>query len=207
MLTYSTIRVQNVALAITILCLSACANMTNNTPIVGQLDNNPPIALGNIEYHTAILAQELFINLRVDKQYRYAVATFVPVKSLEFDAQDQGPLMLLGHQLEQGLLTEASRRGFITQDYKVTNDIIIRQDSEAVFSREVNRLSETQSVDFFISGTITEQQEGAIVNARVIHVKTKDVVAAATKFIPADVFWQREKVSKRNGLIYRTSSK
>jgi TolB-like protein len=76
-----------------------------------------------------------------------------------------------------------------------------------VFSREVNRLSETQSVDFFISGTITEQQEGAIVNARVIHVKTKDVVAAATKFIPADVFWQREKVSKRNGLIYRTSSK
>lgn len=207
MLNYLISRIHYTVLIIAILGLNACANMTQKTAIVGQLDSNPPIALGNIEYHTAILAEELFINLIADKQYRYAVAAFVPVKSLQYDSNDQGPLMLLGHQLEQGLMTEASRRGFITQDYKVTNDIIIRQDSEAVFSRDVNRLSDTQSIDFFISGTITEQQEGAIVNARVIHVKSKDVVAAATKFIPADVFWQREKVSKRNGLIYRTSSK
>lgn len=207
MLSYFNLSIQSVVVTFAILGLSACANNTNKMPIVGQLDNNPPIALGNIEYHTAILADELFINLRADKQYRYAVAAFVPVKSLQFDPEEQGPLMLLGHQLEQGLMTEASRRGFITQDYKVTNDIIIRQDSEAVFSRDVKQLSDRQPVDFFISGTITEQQEGAIVNARVIHVKSKDVVAAATKFIPADVFWQREKVSKRNGLIYRTSSK
>jgi TolB-like protein len=206
-LTYFNSSIQYVVVTLAILCLSACANLTDKTPIVGQLDNNPPIALGNIEYHTAILAEELFINLRADKQYRYAVAAFVPVKSLQYDPEEQGPLMLLGHQLEQGMMTEASRRGFITQDYKVTNDIIIRQDSETVFSRNVKQLSDTQPVDFFISGTITEQQEGAIVNARVIHVKSKDVVAAATKFIPADVFWQREKVSKRNGMIYRTSSK
>lgn len=187
--------------------LCACSTQKAQMPIIGQLDNNPPVALGNIEFHTAVLAQELFMNLTADKQYRYAVASFVPVQSLAYDNQDQGPLMLLGHQLEQGLMTEANRRGFITQDYKVTNDIIIRQDSETVFSRDVTKLSETQSVDFFISGTITEQQEGAIVNARVVHVRSKDVVAAATKFIPADVFWQREKVTKRSGLIYRTSSK
>lgn len=187
--------------------LCACTTQKAQMPIIGQLDNNPPVALGNIEFHTAVLAQELFMNLTADKQYRYAVASFVPVQSLTYDNLDQGPLMLLGHQLEQGLMTEANRRGFITQDYKVTNDIIIRQDSETVFSRDVTKLSETQSVDFFISGTITEQQEGAIVNARVIHVRSKDVVAAATKFIPADVFWQREKVTKRSGLIYRTSSK
>ena len=168
--------------------------------------NNPPPALGNIEYHTALLAQELFAQIRVERDYRYAVVNFVPVTTLKYQASLQGPLMLLGHQLSEGLVTEASRRGLITQDYKTTSDIVISSDAEYVFSRNVERLKGMQDIDFYIAGTITEQQEGAIVNARIIHVDSKDVVAAATKFFPVDVFWQREKVSTRNGLIYRTDS-
>ncbi len=172
-----------------------------------RLEQNQPVsALGNIEYHTALLANELFANVRVDRDYRYAVINFVPVNSLKYEASQQGPLMLLGHQLAEGMMTEASRRGFITQDYKTTNDIVVREHSETVFSRNVERLNAMQDVDFYIAGTITQQQEGAIVNARIIHVKSKDVVAAATKFFPADLFWQREKVTQRNGMIYRTGS-
>lgn len=186
--------------------ISACANLDENTGS-SQLDRlSPDSALGNVEYHTAILAEELFANLKGGAQFRYAVVGFVPVETLSFDTSTQHPLMLLGHQLEQGIMTEASRRGFITQDYKTTNDIIIKPNSETVFSRDVEKLSSIQQIDFFISGTITHQQEGAIVNARVIHTQTKDVVAAATKFFPAELFWQRESVTSRNGLIYRTGS-
>ena len=170
------------------------------------LSQAAPSALGNVEYHTALLAQELFANVQGSKQYRYAVAGFVPVDSLKYNPYEQGPLMLLGHQLEQGMVTEAARRGLITQDYKTTNDIIISDTSDRVFSRNVEHLDGGKSVDFFISGTITHQQEGAVVNARIIHVQTKDVVAAATKFFPAGLFWQREKVTTRNGMIYRTGS-
>lgn len=159
--------------------------------------------LGNIEYHTAELASELFANLPVAKQYRYAVAGFVPVKSLRFDGMEQHPLMLLGHQLEQGMMTEANRRGLITKDFKVTDGIVMEPMADRVFSRNVAQLGEQQKVDFFISGTITEQQEGAIVNARIVHVQSKDVVAAATKFFPAGVFWDRESVTSRNGMLYR----
>lgn len=189
--------------------LSACSLTTlqqsdaiDSTAV--EHSSKPISALGNIEYHTALLAQELFSSVRVDRDYRYAVINFVPVESLRYSSKQQGPLMLLGHQLAQGMVTEASRRGFITQDYKTTNDIVINKDSETVFSRDVTRLNPMQDVDFYIAGTITEQQEGAIVNARIIHVKSKDVVAAATKFFPAELFWQREKVSQRGGMIYRT---
>ena len=184
---------------------AGCSSVDNKQH--GQvLTEDTPLPLGNVEYHTALLAQELFANVQVSKQYRYAVAGFVPVDSLTYNPSAQGPLMLLGHQLEQGMMTEASRRGLITQDYKTTNDIIINHNSDRVFSRKVEHLGNHQSVDFFISGTITEQQEGAVVNARIIHVQSKDVVAAATKFFPAGLFWQREKVTTRNGLIYRTGS-
>ena len=166
--------------------------------------------LGNIEYHTSILADELFANFRHSEnrgQYRFAVAGFVPVVHMEYLPAKQHPLMLLGHQLEQGLVTEALRRGLITQDYKVANDIIINHHADRVLSRQLDQLSKQKlDVDFFVSGTITEQQNGAIVNARVVHVKSKDVIAAATKFFPSGLFWQREKVTTRAGKLYRTES-
>lgn len=163
-------------------------------------------ALGNVEYHTSQLANELFARVRPDRDFRFAVVSFVPVGSLKQAPQQQHSLMLLGHQLSEGLVTEASRRGFITQDYKVTNDILITDNSEYVMSRDVTRLAPLQNVDFYIAGTITEQQEGAIVNARIIHVESKDVIASATKFFPAELFWERETVTTRGGMLYRTDS-
>ncbi len=164
-------------------------------------------SLGNAEFYTSALADELFAGLRPNTKARFAIATFVPVTTLKFDADNQNPLMLLGHQLEQGMLTEASKRGFIAQDYKATNDIIIEKEADRVFSRDVSDLYlHHHSVDFYISGTIVEQQYGAIVNARIINVKSKDVVAAATQFFPSDLFWQAESVTSRGGLIYRSSS-
>ncbi|MCY7296570.1 FlgO family outer membrane protein [Alteromonas sp. a30] len=190
------------------LTLSACAKgVTRHT---NTLKSTPP-PLGNIEYHTSVLADELFANFRHTsdrQQYRFAVAGFVPVKSLQHQVNSQHPLMLLGHQLEQGLMTEASRRGFIPQDYKITNDIIIEKTADRVLSRDTQHLKKAGlGIDFYVTGTITEQKNGAIVNARVIHVKTKDVVAAATKFFPDTLFWDKEMVTTRDGMIYRTSAK
>ncbi|WJG08301.1 FlgO family outer membrane protein [Aliiglaciecola sp. LCG003] len=187
--------------------LQACSsNQTVNhtgSAVAPQLAVSP---LGNVEYHTSELADELFARVKLDREYRYAVVSFVPVTSLKFSGLQQHPLMLLGHQLSEGMVTEASRRGFITQDYKITNDILISSDTENVMSRDVTRLAPLKDVDFYITGTITEQQEGAIVNARIVHVQSKDVVAAATKFFPAQIFWLREKVTTRGGMIYRTDS-
>lgn len=194
---------------ITLLCVFnwSCSNLPQEikqTRIINESNSVP--ALGNIEYHTSLLADELFANVNLDRDFRYAVVTFVPVDNLKYDQQQQNPLMLLGHQLSEGMITEATRRGFITQDYKATNDIVVTKQADYVFSRDVTQLQPMKDIDFYIAGTITEQQEGAIVNARIIHVQTKDIVASATKFFPADVFWQREKVTSRNGMIYRTGS-
>lgn len=181
-----------------ILALTACSSQTPR-PVVDEL--------GNIELHTYELAQELFENFEAKydsaHNYSYVVATFVPVAQLQYQPNQQHPLMLLGHQLEQGMITEASRRGYIPQDFKVTNDIIIEKHADRVLSRNVDDLSASRRVDFYISGTVVEQASGAIVNARIIQVDNKAVVAAATKFFPENLFWREQKVTTRNGMLYR----
>jgi TolB-like protein len=186
-----------------IFSLSGCANLLSlNQPKEVQVKQQN---LGNAELYTFRLAQELFANLSADRQYRYAVAGFVPVTTMQMNLDEQGPLMLLGHQLEQGMMTEAVRRGFVAQDYKASNAIIMSDLYERALSRDLQHLSALQNIDYYITGTITAQQHGAIVNARVINVRNKDVVAAATSFFPADLFWQQEQVTLRNGQLYRSN--
>jgi hypothetical protein len=184
--------------------MSGCVNVPEQGKRASQQEIVPK-ALGNAELYTYELAQELFANMTTDRQYRYAVVGFVPAASMQQDINQQGPLMLLSHQLEQGLTTEAVRRGFIAQDYKATNTIIMSDNSERALSRNVEHLRAMQAIDYYITGTIVEQEKGAIVNARIINVRNKDVIAAATKFFPSELFWQKEQVSLRNGMLYRTT--
>lgn len=172
-----------------------------------QMSQSDPLAipaLGNVEYHTYILANELFADLRPSRQARYAVAGFVPVDTMKYNKNDQHPLMMLGHQLEQGMMTEATKRGFTTQEFKLSNDIIVNDESDRVLTRNIDQLSDIERVDFYITGTLVYQQSGAVVNARIINVRNKDVVAAATRFFPAEIFWEEERVTSRNGRLYRT---
>jgi TolB-like protein len=185
-----------------IFTLSGCANLLSQTSDTAQ--KRAPNPLGNSELFTFRLAQELFSSMQADRQYRYAVAGFVPVTTMEVNLNEQGPLMLLGHQLEQGLITETVRRGYVAQDYKASNAIIMTNSYDRVLSRDLAHLSELQNVDYYVTGTITPQQNGAMVNARIINVRNKDVVAAATSFFPADLFWGIEQITLRNGQLYRS---
>lgn len=187
-----------------LLSLPGCSVIKHNVkaPAVAE-----PTALGEAELHTHWLANELFSAMRPDRNYRFAVAGFVPVDTFKTNHNEQGPLMLLGQQLEQGLITEAVKRGYIAQDYKAANNITITEKSDRVLSRDIAQLNTVQRVDFFITGTITHQQEGAVVNARIINARNKDVIAAATQFFPGDLFWNTEQVTTRGGKLYRIETK
>jgi len=199
-------------LAVMIVAITACAG---SKPFVSKVKPVPLTAMkvkadSRVHNYTAKLAQQLFENFvygDVSKQkLRFAVATFVPVDTLITPERDVGPMRLLGLQLEQGMMTELSSRGYIAQDYKVTNSLIIHEKSDRVFSRAVDELSTNHpDVNFYLSGTLTEAQRGIVVNARIIDVKNKDVLGAATTFVPNDVLWQEEQVTTRGGMIYRSS--
>jgi hypothetical protein len=162
--------------------------------------------LANVELHTFELANELFNGHNFQPDARYAVVGFVAAKTHQLQPNFHHPLMQLSYQLEQGLMTEADRRGFIARDFKVAADIIMGDEGERVLSRSMQHLDKHVDVDYYITGTMVEQQGGAVVNARIIHVESKDVVSAATRFFPDTLFWEEEKVTTRNGMLYRSGS-
>lgn len=185
--------------------LTGCAS--ENSRAMLQEENMALPALGNMEYHTYVLANELFANLRPSRQAKYAVVGFVPADTMEVSPGNQDPLMMLSHQLEEGLITEAVKRGYTTQEFKLTDDIVMGARADRVLTRDIDLLPGIERVDYYITGTLVRQQAGAMVNARVINARTKDVVAAATRFFPEGLFWQEEKVTTRNGRLYRTEDK
>ena len=184
--------------------LSGCSSSDEPKSQFAQTDASDVSALGNVEYHTYMLANELFADVGSARQSRYAVVGFVPADTMKYSAGHQHPLMLLGHQLEQGMITEATKRGFSTQEFKLSNDIIVSNESDRVLTRDIDQLSNIERVDFYITGTMVYQESGAVVNARIINARNKNIVAAATRFFPAELFWQEEQVTTRNGKLYRT---
>lgn len=201
-------KVKFLATGLISVCLMLGCASKNNAPSSAEVSSGLPIpALGNVEYHTHVLANELFAGMRPARQARYAVVGFVPVDTMAFDTKNQHPLMLLGHQLEQGLITEATKRGFTAQEFKLSNDIKLSDQADRVLTRDIDSLSGVERVDYYITGTMVYQEAGAVVNARVINARTKDIVAAATRFFPEDLFWQKEQVTSRGGMIYRTEKK
>ena len=184
--------------------LSGCSSSDEPKSQFAQTDASNVSALGNVEYHTYMLANELFADVGSARQSRYAVVGFVPADTMKYSADHQHPLMLLGHQLEQGMITEATKRGFSTQEFKLSNDIIVSNESDRVLTRDIDQLSNIERVDFYITGTMVYQESGAVVNARIINARNKDIVAAATRFFPAELFWREEQVTTRNGKLYRT---
>ncbi|GMM72758.1 hypothetical protein MTsDn5_27100 [Alteromonas gracilis] len=184
--------------------LAGCSTLEEPKSQFSQTNTDDISALGNVEYHTYMLANELFADVGPARQSRYAVVGFVPVDSMKYSADHQHPLMLLGHQLEQGMITEATKRGFSTQEFKLSNDIIVSDESDRVLTRDIDQLSNIERVDFYITGTMMYQESGAVVNARIINARNKNIVAAATRFFPAELFWREEQVTTRNGKLYRT---
>ena len=184
--------------------LAGCSTLDEPKSQFAQTDTIDVSALGNVEYHTYLLANELFADMNPARQSRYAVVGFVPADTMKYSADHQNPLMLLGHQLEQGMITEATKRGFPTQEFKLSNDIIVSDESDRVLTRDIDQLSNVERVDFYITGTMVYQESGAVVNARIINARNKNIVAAATRFFPAELFWREEQVTTRNGKLYRT---
>ncbi len=170
--------------------LSGCSSSDEPKSQFAQTDASDVSALGNVEYHTYMLANELFADVGPARQSRYAVVGFVPADTMKYSAG--------------GMITEATKRGFSTQEFKLSNDIIVSNESDRVLTRDIDQLSNIERVDFYITGTMVYQESGAVVNARIINARNKNIVAAATRFFPAELFWREEQVTTRNGKLYRT---
>lgn len=132
-----------------------------------------------------------------------AVASFVNLDDLE-------STHWLGNQLAESLVYELQHHGLKVIDYKTTGNIRVTPEGDFVQSRDWQQLPSRQLIDYVVTGTMTKQDGGVLVNARIIGMKSNVVVATSQAYIPDWVIGEeishQQNVKMQNGKIYRDAN-
>jgi len=146
-----------------------------------------------------MLESSAFVNAKTP----VAVASFVHLKDLE-------STNWLGNQIAENFVHELQRHGLVVIDYKTTGHIRVTKEGDYVFSRDWKELPERQIIDYVVTGTMMEQENGVLVNARMIGIQSRVVVATAQSFIPIWVLGEEkshsENVKMKDGMIIRSNA-
>lgn len=133
-----------------------------------------------LDYFVQSMTEDLIVsNTSVTARTPIAVTSFV-------DMQNMDTTNWLGNTVSESFINQFQQRGFKVVDYKTTGSIQVTQQGDFAFSRNWKDLAEQQDIQYVLTGTMLRQDGGVIVNARVVGMKTRIVVATAQAFLPAD---------------------
>lgn len=129
-----------------------------------------------------------------------AVASFVDLKTLD-------TTNALGEQLAEDFIHELHRRGEVVLDYKVTGHIRVTPDGDFTMSREWTELSKRIPAARILTGTMSKNKMGVVLNMRVINMRNRMVEATAQGFVPNELllsqFEQKPVVLVTKGMVVR----
>lgn len=144
--------------------------------------HNLPAPERNINFYVRGLMQDLISNLQfVNETTPVAVTSFVMLDS------DYQSATLLGNQIAESLVHEIHKFGIPVIDFKTSSTIQIDEQGDYIFSRNPEKMTEDLPIHYVFGGTMVKHQGGYLVNARVVGLNSKAVVASAQSFIPSAV--------------------
>jgi TolB-like protein len=172
------------------------------TPTVTALSPQP------LGFYTERLARQLFAQLDDSPLWltrpQIAVSSFLPATALSLqDANSEQ--RDFANQLSESMLAHSREFGYAVYEYRLSNEVLLAGEYEQALSRQLSDINRKGSANTLLTGTYTLQQDAVIVNARLIHIPSKQVLAAVTDYIPANVLWSTQQVNKRGAMFYRQS--
>lgn len=91
---------------------------------------------------------------------------------------------ILGNQLAEYFITEIQQFGLAVVDFKMTSGVKVTEKGDFVFSRDSFELAQDLQMDHMLSGTMIDKAKGVQINARIVSIDNKRVVASASVLIP-----------------------
>ena len=91
---------------------------------------------------------------------------------------------LLGKQMAESFVHELHKFRVPVIDFKATDYIRITDGGDFVLSRDYLELSSSLQIDYVLTGTMAKHQGGVLVNARILGIESRAVVASAQMLVP-----------------------
>ncbi|CAM4085303.1 FlgO family outer membrane protein [Pseudoalteromonas ostreae] len=141
------------------------------------------------------MALDLVDTMQTELDTSIAVTSFVDLDaSLNNSSQ-------LGNQLSESFIHQLQKFGYGIVDFKTTDQITMNPRGDFVFSRDIEQLADQRIASHVLSGTLIYRSNGVEVNARIIDITSKRVVASSNKILPyyvlnnADIHLQRASIN------------
>lgn len=135
------------------------------------------VKLDNYVEQMAIELSDLLSETQ-DMSTELAVASFVRLDGT-LQTSDQ-----LGNQLAETFMHQLHRFGYQVVDTKLLDNVHITRMGDYVFSRKSKSRFNSEAAEYVLSGTMLYREKGVLVNARVMSLESKKVVATTSKMIP-----------------------
>jgi len=144
-----------------------------------QVKNNDTNSVMNINHYVKKMMLGLVDNLQyVNTKTPIAVTSFVNLDGQFSQAS------LLGNQLAESFIHEVHAFGIPVIDFKTTDFIRITPSGDFAFTRDFLELENNNAIEYILAGTLVKHHRGYLVNARIVGINSKAVVASAQGLIP-----------------------
>lgn len=136
----------------------------------------------DINFYVRGLMQDLVSNMQyVNTATPLAITSFVMLDS-DYQSSD-----ILGMQIAESFIHEVHKFGIPVLDFKTTEYIRVTPQGDFILSKDYLELEGELPIKYVVAGTMTKQLNGILLNARIIGLESKAVVASAQGFLPTAV--------------------
>lgn len=146
----------------------------------GKYHSRPPTK--HVGDYVQNMAQDLVSNMKdlTDK-------TPIGVTNFALIDSDLHKTNLLGYQLSESFIHEMHKFRIPVIDFKATEYIRVTDHGDFFLTRDFLELTGNAPIEYILTGTLTKHQGGYLVNARILGLRTKAVVASAQMLMPMDI--------------------
>jgi len=141
------------------------------------------------------MALDLVDTMQTELDTSIAVTSFVDLDATLNNSNQ------LGNQLSESFIHQLQKFGYGIVDFKTTDYIAVNARGDFVFSRDIEQLADKHIASHVLSGTLIYRSSGVEVNARIIDINSKRVIASSNKTLPyyvlnnADIHLQRASIN------------
>ena len=160
----------------------ADSQFQSNNVLINPNDKKHKSVTHNINHYVRGMMHQLIGNLKyVNTQTPIGVSSFVFLNS-KLDETS-----LLGNQIAESFIHEVHQVGIPVIDFKTMDFIRVTDQGDFIFTRDFLELNAGVSIQYILTGTLSKYQSGYLVNARIIGLTSKAVVASAQGYIPDNI--------------------
>ena len=160
---------------------SGCDTIKAENTLSGS---NTKLATTNLQLNIlSEYTEQMAADLRNDVRGMQLTPPLVVASFVNLDSSLQNT-NTLGTQIAESFINQLQQMGLPVSEHRISAKLNINEQGDFAFSRNPDQIAPQLNTGHVLTGTMIKNNQGVLVNARIINLESNTVVASASKFVP-----------------------